>query len=92
MELAPDRRGRAGAGGLKCTSTKFIVLPLSIASLRTSARTSIDSTTSPLKMDVKDGVIWVYGLGDRETMAFTDFGIETLAALNKIHRDASATS
>lgn len=46
-----------------------------------------------LEMDVEDGVIWVYGLGDQEIMAFTDFGIETLVDLIKIHRDAtSATS
>jgi hypothetical protein len=29
-------------------------------------------------LDTEDGVIWVYGPGDNEVMAFTDFGIEML--------------
>jgi hypothetical protein len=39
------------------------------------------------EMDVEDGVIWVYGLGDDGAMAFTDFGIENLITLIKIHKD-----
>jgi hypothetical protein len=38
-------------------------------------------------MDVEDGVIWVYGVGDDGAMAFTDFGIENLINLIKIHKD-----
>ncbi len=34
------------------------------------------------EMDVEDGVIWVYGVGDNGAMSFTDFGIEI-----KIHKD-----
>ena len=30
------------------------------------------------EMDIEDGVIWVYGLGDDGVQAFTDFGIENL--------------
>ncbi len=33
------------------------------------------------EMDAEDGVIWVYGVGDDQLMAFTDFGIETLIEL-----------
>ena len=40
-----------------------------------------------LEMDTEDGVIWVYGPGDIEVMAFTDFGIETLVELIKEHRN-----
>ena len=29
-------------------------------------------------LDTEDGVIWVYGPGDSEVLAFTDFGIEML--------------
>ena len=43
-----------------------------------------------MEMDTEDGVIWVYGPGDDQVMAFTDFGIETLVGLIKIHRDLSA--
>ncbi|MFZ3179658.1 MAG: hypothetical protein WA156_05475 [Methylocystis silviterrae] len=40
-----------------------------------------------MKMDAEDGVIWVYGLGDEQLMAFTNFSIETLVDLIKIHKD-----
>ncbi len=39
------------------------------------------------EMDVEDGVIWVYGADDEAVMAFTDFGIENLVELVKIHKD-----
>ena len=41
------------------------------------------------EMEPEDGLIWVYGPGDEETMAFTDFGIESLVNLIAIHRDQS---
>lgn len=39
------------------------------------------------EMDAEDGVIWVYGASDDGVMAFTDFGIENLINLIKIHKD-----
>jgi hypothetical protein len=39
------------------------------------------------EMEIEDGVIWVYGVGDDGVMAFTDFGIENLIDLIKIHKD-----
>ena len=39
------------------------------------------------EMDTEDGVIWVYGVGDDGIMAFTDFGIENLIELIKIHKE-----
>jgi hypothetical protein len=39
------------------------------------------------EMEPEDGLIWVYGPGDEQTMAFTDFGIESLMNLIAIHRD-----
>ncbi len=38
------------------------------------------------EMDQEDGLIWVYGPDDTSVMAFTDFGIETLAGLVEIHK------
>ena len=32
-------------------------------------------------------MIWVYGVGDEGVMAFTDFGIESLIELIKMHKD-----
>ena len=39
------------------------------------------------EMDAEDGLIWVYGGGDDGVMAFTDFGIETLMDLIRIHKE-----
>jgi hypothetical protein len=39
------------------------------------------------EMDVEEGVIWVYGDAEDGVMAFTDFGIENLIDLIKIHKD-----
>ena len=38
-------------------------------------------------MDPKDGLIWVFGLRDDGVMAFTDFGIENLMELIRIHKE-----
>ena len=39
------------------------------------------------EMDQEDGLIWVYGPGDDDSvMAFTDFGLETLDDLIKIYK------
>ena len=42
------------------------------------------------EMDAEDGLICVYGIGEDGVMAFTDFGIETLTELIKIHKDNPA--
>ena len=39
------------------------------------------------EMDVEDGVIWVYDVGEDGVMAFTDFGIETLTELIRMHKE-----
>jgi hypothetical protein len=44
-----------------------------------------------LEMEPEDGVIWVQGLGDDSVMAFTDFGVESLVELIKIHRESTPT-
>ena len=38
-------------------------------------------------MEIEDGVIWVYGVDEGGMMAFTDFGIENLVDLIKMHKD-----
>src|ERR1700737_2239434 len=38
------------------------------------------------EMEIEDGVIWVYGVGE-DGVAFTDFGIESLIELVKMHKD-----
>ncbi len=38
-------------------------------------------------MEVEDGVIWVYDTSEDGEMAFTDFGIENLIDLVKMHKD-----
>ena len=39
------------------------------------------------EMDAEDGLIWVHGVGEDGVMAFTDFGIENLIELIKIHKE-----
>ena len=39
------------------------------------------------EMEIEDGVIWVYGLGEDGVLAFTDFGIESLIELVKMHKE-----
>ena len=38
-------------------------------------------------MEIEDGVIWVYGVGENGVLAFTDFGIGSLIALIKMYKD-----
>jgi hypothetical protein len=40
-----------------------------------------------LEMEPEDGVIWIQGLDDERVMAFTDFGVDSLVELIKIHRE-----
>ncbi len=39
------------------------------------------------EMDAEDGLMWVYGVGEDGVMAFTDFGIETLTELIRMHKE-----
>ncbi len=39
------------------------------------------------EMDVEDGVIWVFGVGDDGVLAFTDFGIENLTELVRVYKE-----
>jgi hypothetical protein len=39
------------------------------------------------EMEIEDGVIWVYGVGEDGVKAFTDFGIENLIELIKIYKE-----
>ena len=87
MELAAKSSGRVGAGGLTMHVNKVDHV------------TTIDRVAEQLgesvewlykvanEMDIEDGVIWVYGLGDDGVMAFTDFGIENLVELINIHKE-----
>jgi hypothetical protein len=39
------------------------------------------------EMEIEDGVIWVYGVGEDGLQAFTDFGIEKLVRFYKQNPD-----
>ena len=39
------------------------------------------------EMEIEDGVIWVYGIGEDGVLAFTDFGIENLRDLVRMHKE-----
>ena len=38
-------------------------------------------------MEIEDGVIWVYGVGEDGVQAFTDFGIENLIELIQMYKE-----
>jgi hypothetical protein len=38
------------------------------------------------EMEIEDGVIWVYGVGEDGVLAFTDFGIENLVELVRVYK------
>ena len=38
------------------------------------------------EMEIEDGAIWVYGVGEDGVQAFTDFGIENLIELIKMYK------
>ena len=40
-----------------------------------------------MEMETEDGVIWVLSLDDESVIAFTDFGVDSLIELIKIHRE-----
>jgi len=42
------------------------------------------------EMEVEDGVIWVYGVGEHGVQAFTDFVIKNLIGLIKFYKEHPA--
>jgi hypothetical protein len=39
------------------------------------------------EMEIEDGVIWVYGVGEDGVQAFTDVGIENLIELVRMYKE-----
>ena len=91
MELAAACSGHSGSGGLTMHVNK-------VSHVRTIDRVAKELGEDvdwlydvALEMEPEDGVIWVQGLGDDSVMAFTDFGVESLVELIKIHRELTPT-
>jgi hypothetical protein len=40
------------------------------------------------EMEIEDGVIWVYGVGEDGVQAFTDIGIENLVELVRMYKES----
>ena len=40
------------------------------------------------EMEIEDGAIWVYGVGEHGIQAFTDFGIENLIELVRMYKES----
>lgn len=40
------------------------------------------------EMEIEDGAIWVYGVGEHGVQAFTDFGIENLIELVRMYKES----
>jgi hypothetical protein len=43
------------------------------------------------QLEPEDGCLWVYGVGDEHTIAFTDRGLESLQEIIAEHRRSSPT-
>jgi len=39
-------------------------------------------------MEIEDGAIWVYGVGEHGIQALTDFGIENLIELIRMYKES----
>ena len=61
--------------------------PAYIRALRMDAGRNRLGRSVANEMEIEDGVIWVYGVGEDGVMAFTDFGIENLIELIKMYKD-----
>ena len=86
MELAATSSGRVGAGSLSMQVNKVSHVT-TIHRVAERLGESVDFLHDVAnEMDVEDGVVWIYGVGDQEVIAFTDFGIENLVELIKIHK------
>ena len=84
--------GDTGSGNLR--SRSLIMHVNKVSQVTTIDRVAADLGESQdwlfdvaCEMDTEDGVIWIRGLGEDVVIAFTDFGIETLTELIKIHKD-----
>ena len=84
--------GDTGSGNLR--SRSLIMHVNKVSHVTTIDRVAADLGESQdwlfdvaCEMDTEDGVIWIRGLGEDVVIAFTDFGIETLTELIKIHKD-----
>lgn len=86
MELAPGHRGTPGA-------CRLIMHVNKVNHVMTIDRVAADLGEDVdwlhklcVGLDTEDGVIWVYGPGDEQIIALTDYGIETLVELINEHR------
>jgi hypothetical protein len=43
------------------------------------------------QLEPEDGCLWVYGVGDEQTIAFTDRGLESLQEIIAEHKRSSPT-
>lgn len=87
MELARKQQRRAGACGLTVHVNKVDHVT-TIDRVAAQLGESVDFLHDIAnEMDIEDGVIWVYGVGDDGVLAFTDFGVEHLVELIKIHNE-----
>lgn len=48
-----------------------------VTTITQGRRTSVKTKTVAIEMEIDDGLIWVYGVGEDGVQAFTDFSIET---------------
>jgi len=91
VELARRQQRRAGAGGLNMHVNKVDHVT-TIDRVAAQLGESVDVVYDvALEMDTEDGIVWVYRVGDDGVLAFTDFGVENLVELIKIHKELKSS-
>jgi hypothetical protein len=79
MELA-GRRGQASRRRLTVMAAISAVFTLALAA-KMLGETEDRLWDLADQMEPEDGVLWIHDTDERQTMAFTDFGLETLKEL-----------
>jgi hypothetical protein len=75
MELAASRRGNQ-PGGLNVAGIPFVFTIARVAEMLGEDEEWLYEIS--INMDPEEGCLWVLGVGDREVVAFTEFGVESL--------------
>jgi hypothetical protein len=90
MELE-IHRSPSGSGGLIMAAIAHVLTLARVAELLGEDEDLLHEIS--LEMEPEDGLIGVHGIGDDDTPAFTDFGVENLREHIELHKaDARCAS
>jgi hypothetical protein len=87
MELGGTSSGDLRSGGmiLHISKVRHVTTVNHVAKLLGVDEDWLSDVAS--EMEIEDGVVWVYGIGEDGILAFTDLGIENLRDLIKMPKE-----